>query len=79
MPRVDPQEFERRAQRLRKAEEDWHGAEDAIRAAKEQLAAAEREWQGAAEDLEKYVREAGGLEYPLNQYFPPQLGRRTTS
>ena len=62
MPRIDPQEFEVRAQRVRKAADAVIEAEAAQRAANESLKAARREHQDAEEDLRVYVTKSIGAK-----------------
>ena len=62
MPRIDPQEFECRAQRVRKAADAVIDAEAAQLAANESLKAARTEHQNAEEHLKAYVRESTGAK-----------------
>lgn len=62
MPRIDPQEFEQRAQRVRKAADGLIEAESSLRAAKEGLRAAQDEHQNAERHLAEYVQESVGAK-----------------
>lgn len=62
MPRIDMQEFERRAQRVRKAEMARKDAEAVRRASIEALKIAEDELAAAREDFTAYVHDSAGVD-----------------
>lgn len=61
MPRIDPQEFERRVQRCKKAGERAQECAAAEKAAQEATRAANEEVHEAYADLRKYVDDVSGL------------------
>lgn len=67
MPRIDPEEFERRAQRLRKAGQEQTEALEAQRGAEERLSSARKEWHAAYDAFREYTETAAGLDPDRNK------------